>query len=103
DIKVQSASSQGQLSTSNPTDSSSAVSTSNMVPAVRIEKGLSKKTKLSYSNTLDQNQTRELRLEQMLNDNITLNATAGDRSRNNTQARPGDSFGLDLRYRFSFD
>ena len=103
DIKVQSASSQGQLSTSNPTDSSSAVSTSNMVPAVRIEKGLSKKTKLSYSNTLDQNQSRELRLEQMLNDNITLNATAGDRSRNNTQARPGDSFGLDLRYRFSFD
>jgi hypothetical protein len=74
-----------------------------MVPAVRIEKGITKRTKLSYSNTLDQNQSRELRLEQMLDENITLNATAGDRSRNNTTARPGDSFGLDVRYRFSFE
>ena len=74
-----------------------------MVPAVKIEKGLSKKTKLSYSNTLDQNQAREIRLEQMLDDSFTLNATAGDRSRNNLQARPGDSFGLDVRYRFSFE
>jgi len=107
DIKVQSAPGQGPM----PSDTGAPVpgagvpgsTGSGMVPAFRIEKGISRSTKLSYSNTLDQNQARELRVEQMLDDNITLNATAGDRSRNNTQARPGDSFGLDLRYRFTFD
>jgi len=103
DIKVQSAPGQGPTVTDVSSASSTSPTTPGMVPAVRIEKGLSKKTKISYSNTLDQNQSREIRLEQMLDDNITLNATAGDRSRNNTQARPGDSFGLDLRYRFSFE
>lgn len=110
DIKVQSTPGQGPM----PSETGSAVggtgapgspgtTSTGMVPAFRIEKGLSKSTRLSFSNTLDQNQARELRVEQMLDDNITLNATAGDRSRNNTQARPGDSFGLDIRYRFSFD
>lgn len=104
DIKVQSAPGQGpSVADSSATSSSGPSNSSGMVPAVRIEKGLSKKTKLSYSNTLDQNQSREIRLEQMLDENVTLNATAGDRSRNNTQARPGDSFGLDVRYRFSFE
>lgn len=103
DIKVQSAPGQGPTTVDSSSATPGTPSGSGMVPAVRIEKGLSKKTKLSYSNTLDQNQSREIRLEQMLDDNITLNATAGDRSRNNTQARPGDSFGLDVRYRFSFE
>ncbi|MFM8268636.1 MAG: translocation/assembly module TamB domain-containing protein, partial [Pseudomonadota bacterium] len=103
DIKVQSAPGQGTPVTDQSTAGSSPNVSSGMVPAVRIEKGLTKKTKLSYSNTLDTNQSREIRLEQMLDDNITLNATAGDRSRNNTQARPGDSFGLDVRYRFGFE
>lgn len=110
DIKVQSTPGQGPM----PAETGTAVGqsgsagtggtvSSGMVPAFRIEKGLSKSTRLSFSNTLDQNQARELRVEQMLDDNITLNATAGDRSRNNAQSRPGDSFGLDIRYRFSFD
>jgi hypothetical protein len=103
DIKVQSAPGQGPTATDTSSASAANPTSPGMVPAVRIEKGLTKKTKISYSNTLDQNQTREIRLEQMLDDNITVNATAGDRSRNNTQARPGDSFGLDLRYRFSFE
>lgn len=103
DIKVQSTPSQTTPGSTVGTGTSTAGTGSVMVPAVRIEKGLSRKTKISYSNTLDTNQTRELRLEQMLDENITLNATAGDRSRNNTTARPGDSFGLDVRYRFDFE
>jgi len=103
DIKVQSAPSQGPTSSTSSSGSPGSATSSGMVPAVRIEKGLSKKTRLSYSNTLDQNQARELKLEQMLDEHFTLNATAGDRSRNNLQARPGDSFGVDVRYRFNFE
>lgn len=105
DIKVQSAPNQGNTMSQGASSGQggTGVSGGGMVPAVRIEKGITRRTKLSYSNTLDQAQSRELRLEQMLDENITLNATAGDRSRNNTQARPGDAFGLDLRYRFSFE
>jgi translocation and assembly module TamB len=103
DIKVQSAPGQGPTVVDSSNSTPQGAGTQGMVPAVRIEKGITKRTKLSYSNTLDQNQSRELRLEQMLDENITLNATAGDRSRNNTTARPGDSFGLDVRYRFSFE
>ena len=103
DIKVQSTPGQGPISNTSQANAGGSPTGTGMVPAVKIEKGLSKKTKLSYSNTLDQNQAREIRLEQMLDDSFTLNATAGDRSRNNLQARPGDSFGLDVRYRFSFE
>ena len=103
DIKVQSTPGQATPGVAAATGAPNATAGPGMVPAVRIEKGLSRKTKISYSNTLDQNQARELRLEQMLDENITLNATAGDRSRNNTQARPGDSFGVDVRYRFDFE
>ncbi|MBY0371264.1 translocation/assembly module TamB [bacterium] len=71
-------------------------------PTVRIQKEITGTTKLSYSNTLETVPVREFRLEQMLDENITLNATTMDRSRG-SQAPTTQAYGLDFRYRFSFE
>ncbi len=89
-------SSSGSLSSSTP---SADVGTG---PTVQIQKSITDKTKLSFSNSLDAaDPIREFRIEQMLDDNITVNATTRDRS-GNAQAPP-QAYGLDFRYRFQFE
>ena len=70
-------------------------------PSVKIQKEITEKTRLSYSNTLESVPVREFRLEQMLDDNITVNATTMDRSRGNNNSQ--QAYGLDFRYRFNFE
>jgi len=72
-------------------------------PTVQIQKDITPKTKLSYSNTLDTAvPLRELRIEQMLDDHITVNATSLERARGGSST-PTQAYGLDFRYRFQFE
>jgi hypothetical protein len=71
-------------------------------PTVQIQKTISDRTKLSYSNSLEVVPVREFRLEQMLDDNITLNATTMERTRG-ANSQPTQAYGLDFRYRFQFE
>jgi translocation and assembly module TamB len=71
-------------------------------PTVQIQKTITDKTKLSFSNSLETIPVRELRLEQMLDDNVTLNATTMERTRG-AQTQPTQAYGLDFRYRFQFE
>jgi len=75
---------------------------STTVPTVEIQKGITDKTRLSLSNTLETVPVRELRIEQILNDNLTLNATTKT-SPGAGQIQPSQSYGFDLRYRFQFE
>lgn len=82
-----------------PSDSSGASGT---VTSVKIEKGITKKTKVSYSNTLDAARPkRELKVEHMLNENFTVNGTAATNVRSTTTDNP--SYGVDVRYTFEFE
>ncbi len=71
-------------------------------PTVQIQKEITDKTKLSYSNTLETVPLREFRIEQMLDENITVNATTMERTRG-TQTAPTQAYGVDFRYRFQFE
>lgn len=72
------------------------------VPSVQIQKEITKKTRVSFSNTLEATPTRELRLEQMLDENLSVNATV-ERSQIDSTQQPSQSYGLDFRYRFHFE
>ncbi len=70
-------------------------------PQVQIQKDLGKKTRVSYSNTLQTTSvTRTLKIEQSLSDSITVNGTAVDKAR---ESQATKSYGVDIRYRFLFD
>lgn len=71
------------------------------VPSVQIQKDITKRTKLKYSNTLDAIPIREFKIEHALDDSFSVNATAGDKARADTQS--SKSYGVDFRYRFSFE
>ena len=79
--------------------------TDQTVPNVQIQKDITKRTKVSLSNTIEQVPVKELKIEQMLDDNLTINATAGDSPHTSTTVTQptGQSYGLDLRYRFQFE
>jgi autotransporter translocation and assembly factor TamB len=79
------------------------------VPAVQIQKEITKRTKVSYSNTIEAIPIREFKIEHMLDDNLTINGTATDRPGNSsvvsptTSGSPSSSYGVDFRYRFQFE
>lgn len=73
------------------------------MPAVKIQKDITKRTKVSYSSTLDQNAMKEFKIEQLLDEHLTVNASAVDKIRGNTQNDAIKSYGLDFRYRFQFE
>jgi hypothetical protein len=107
DIKINTqASKSGGGTTASPVVGSVPItsgSTDATVPSVRIQKEITKKTKLSYSNTLEAIPSRELKLEHMLDENLSINGTAVDALRDSTQTQTTRSYGLDIRYRFSFE
>jgi hypothetical protein len=80
-----------------------SVATTEMVPIVRIQKEITKSTKLSYSNTFEAFPVRELKIEHRLDDNFTLNGTAVDKHLSTTDTNSVQSYGLDFRYRFKFE
>ncbi len=76
------------------------------VPSVVIQKDITRKTRLSYSSTLDTASVKEFRVEQLLNDNLSINATTTDRTKSSsatTSSTSSQSYGLDVRYRFTFE
>lgn len=88
------------------TPSATGSGTDVSVPSVRIQKGITKKTKLSYSSTLDASPIREYKIEQMLDDHFTVNATRVDNphgASSSTTTSQNPSYGLDIRYRFQFE
>ncbi len=72
------------------------------VPVVQIQKEISRKTKVSYSSTLEDKPVREFKLEQRLGDRLTGNFSVVDGSRGG-DAGSVQSYGLDFRYRFQFE
>lgn len=100
DIKINSQTvKDANVSTTSASSTGSQIAT---VPSVQIQKDITKNTKLYYSNTLDtQIPIREFKIEHALDDNFTVNATTIDRVRTETQS--SKSYGLDFRYRFSFE
>lgn len=75
-------------------------------PSVQIQKDVTKKTKLSYSSSLDAVPVQEFKIEQILDDNLTVNATVVGNPRGNTSSttqQSSQSYGIDFRYRFSFE
>ena len=96
--------SQGASGGSTGLPSGSTVNNSDAtVPALKIQKDITNKTKLSYSSTLDQNAMKEFKIEQLLDENFTVNASAVDKIRGTTQNDSVKSYGLDFRYRFQFE
>lgn len=73
------------------------------VPAVKIQKDITNRTKVSYSSTLDQNALKEFKVEQLLDENFTVNASAIDKFTGSTQNDSIKSYGFDVRYRFQFE
>lgn len=76
------------------------------VPSVKIQKEVTKKTKVSVSNTIETVPLKEFKIEHMLNDNFTVNGTRTEKNRGGvTQegANPSAAYGVDFRYRFSFE
>ncbi len=71
-------------------------------PTVQIQKQITDTTKLSYSNSLDSVPVREFRIEQMLDENLSVNAATMDRSKGSTN-QSTQAYGLDFRYRFQFE
>ncbi|MFM8316562.1 MAG: hypothetical protein ACKOA8_19955, partial [Deltaproteobacteria bacterium] len=69
----------------------------------KIQKDITNRTKVSYSSTLDQNALKEFKIEQLLDENFTVNASAVDKFRGSTQNDSIKSYGLDFRYRFQFE
>jgi len=86
-----------------PVTSTSSATADITVPSVRIEKDITRKTKLSYSNSLEATVPyRELKIEHLLSDSFTVNGTAADKLRGITD-QTVQSYGLDFRYRFQFE
>jgi len=74
------------------------------VPSVSIEKDITKRTKVSYSNTLEAEAVREFKVEHMLDDHFTVNGTAvGKPSGSTANPQTNVSVGADVRYRFEFE
>ncbi|MBI4403568.1 MAG: translocation/assembly module TamB domain-containing protein [Deltaproteobacteria bacterium] len=73
------------------------------VPSVQIQKDVTNKTKLSYSNTLETAPVREFKVEHMLNESFTLNGSVVDKAKTSTDSQTTQSYGVDLRYRFLFE
>ncbi|MBI3294354.1 MAG: translocation/assembly module TamB domain-containing protein [Deltaproteobacteria bacterium] len=96
DIKLNSQTEKGGRES---TDSSTDVT----VPSVKVEKSLTSRTKLSYSNTLSQNPSRELRIEQILDDNLTANFSTANKPGLTPSDPLTQSYGVDIRYRFDFE
>lgn len=80
-----------------------ALSSENSVASVQIQKRLTDKTRVSFSNTLETVPAREFKIEQMLDDNLTVNATAGVGTPGSVQNELRQSYGVDFRYRFQFE
>jgi translocation and assembly module TamB len=75
-----------------------------VVPNVKIQKDLTKKTKVSVSTTVGEEiPYKEYRIEHMLNDSFTVNGTVVDRNRSSGQTESVKSYGLDFRYHFTFE
>ncbi len=85
------------------TAAAASVSSDITVPAVKIQKDITNRTKVSYSNTLEAIPFRELKIEHMLDDNYTINGTAVDGNVGGTDTTTTQSYGIDIRYRFSFE
>jgi TamB, inner membrane protein subunit of TAM complex len=85
------------------TSTSGLPSPDTSVPTVKIQKDITNKTKLSYSSTLDQSAMKEFKIEQLLDENFTVNAMAVDKFRGTNQTDSVKSYGLDFRYRFQFE
>jgi translocation and assembly module TamB len=82
---------------------SSSTLTEVSVPSVKIQKEITNKTKVSYSNSLEAIPFRELKIEHMLDDNLTVNGIAIERSRTGFENQTTQSYGVDFRYRFQFE
>lgn len=94
----------GQTPTSSSTTAqASSASTDITVPSVQIQKSVMEGTTVSYSNTLENVPVREFKIEHMLSDKFTVNGVAVDRSRVGTESQSSQSYGVDVRYRFSFE
>lgn len=94
----------GQTSTTSVGTASTAGAS---VPTVQLQKPITEKTTVFYSNSLDNETFRELRVEQILDNNLTVNATAGLGTRASTDTSTADttrqSYGIDFRFRFEFE
>jgi hypothetical protein len=73
------------------------------VPSVRVEKNLTRSTRLSYSNTLSSTPTRELRIEQLLDENLSANFSTTNKTTQSAEQPLVQSYGVDIRYRFQFE
>src|SRR5262249_32898075 len=73
-IKSQPANISGQTVNSTPGPNNTDLT----VPSVQIKKDITDRTKVSYSNTLEAIPVRELKIEHVLDDNFSVNATATD-------------------------
>ena len=72
------------------------------MPTVEIQKKVTDKTKVTLSNTVGVAvPTSEIRIEQILDENLTVNATAGTQTRDEKSTT--QSFGLDFRFNFEFE
>ncbi len=104
DIKVKSRNQSQSSSISSAAGSGEVTGTT--TPSVVIQKDITRKTRLSVSSTLDTAPTREFRVEQLLNDNLSINATTTDSTKNTsatTTPQSSQSYGVDFRYRFTFE
>ena len=87
-----------QTSTTGSGDASGGLT----VPTVEIQKKVTDKTKVTLSNTVGVAvPTSEIRIEQILDENLTVNATAGTQTRDEKSTT--QSFGLDFRFNFEFE
>jgi len=93
----------GTASTTSTGAPSTGVGGDITVPSVTIQKEITKRTKLSYSNTIEATPVRELKIEHLLDDNLTINATATGNPRGSSSTSGGQAYGVDFRYRFSFE
>jgi hypothetical protein len=104
DVSLQAA--QGKLTTGGTTATGTQASSGDIVtvPKVKVQKEFTRKTKLSVSSTLGETlPERELKIEHFLNDNFTVNATAGDKNKSSLETQQTQSYGIDFRYKFDFE
>lgn len=79
-----------------------ATSGDTTVPSVKLQKEVTKKTKVSVSNTIDAVPLKEFKIEHMLNDNFTVNGARTEKNKG-ASSEPAASYGVDFRYRFNFE
>ncbi len=91
-------------STSSTNDNTTGDATG-MVPSVKVQKDIGNKTKVSASNPIGgTGSLPEFRIEHLLNENFNINATSGEKSKaTQSTGSSNRSFGVDLRYNFSFE